>query len=262
MSNSLCMVNAALVSEPTKLSQGCVVVLGKTNMFRYNDPKEAEHMRKNKTNGTNSANRSLLSQSLSDLRQASGMARTKERLNPKLHSSEGDMIRESKETEEVGTAAAASSDSNFITAQDAINNNGNMNNDLTTSFDADASSSGLKDDEEVMSIVTSAGKPEDATEEMNELYKNICEQKNVIMKCLESEQCDISTLNKQISILQNMQDNYSKLEYEITRNMWMSTHSNNSTVLSDDEGLKSFDEQFSVLVEQEVERRIFQVSNV
>jgi hypothetical protein len=38
-------VNAAVVTHPTRLSQGCVVVLGKTNMFRYNDPTEAASMR-------------------------------------------------------------------------------------------------------------------------------------------------------------------------------------------------------------------------
>ena len=42
---ALCSVNASLVTQPTRLSQGCVVVLGKTNMFRYNDPTEAASMR-------------------------------------------------------------------------------------------------------------------------------------------------------------------------------------------------------------------------
>lgn len=42
---ALCSVNAAVVNGRTRLSQGCVVVLGKTNMFRYNDPTEAASMR-------------------------------------------------------------------------------------------------------------------------------------------------------------------------------------------------------------------------
>ena len=44
-SGALCSVNAVQVTQPTRLSQGCVVVLGKTNMFRYNDPTEAASMR-------------------------------------------------------------------------------------------------------------------------------------------------------------------------------------------------------------------------
>ena len=42
---ALCSVNASLVTQPTRLSQGCVVVLGKTNMFRFNDPTEVIAMR-------------------------------------------------------------------------------------------------------------------------------------------------------------------------------------------------------------------------
>ena len=78
MIGALCIVNAVTVTTPTSLSQGCVIVLGRTNMFRYNDPREAAKMRltisKSKENGTETLlnhNRSLLSQSLSDLRIAS-----------------------------------------------------------------------------------------------------------------------------------------------------------------------------------------------
>ena len=75
MVGALCIVNAVTVTTPTCLSQGCVLVLGRTNMFRYNDPREAAKMRlnisKSKANGAVTLlnhNRSLLSQSLSDLR--------------------------------------------------------------------------------------------------------------------------------------------------------------------------------------------------
>merc|ERR1712223_1524432 len=79
MIGALCIVNAVTVTTPTTLSQGCVIVLGRTNMFRYNDPREAAKMRltisKSKQNGTetllNHNRGSLLSQSLSDLRIAS-----------------------------------------------------------------------------------------------------------------------------------------------------------------------------------------------
>ena len=68
---ALCLVNASPVDAPVRLSQGCVIVLGKTNMFRYNDPREAADLRKNMTEKTRKAslmNQSLMSQSLSDLR--------------------------------------------------------------------------------------------------------------------------------------------------------------------------------------------------
>ena len=78
MIGALCIVNAVTVTTPTALSQGCVIVLGRTNMFRYNDPREAAKMRltisNSKEKGTATLlnhNRSLLSQSLSDLRIAS-----------------------------------------------------------------------------------------------------------------------------------------------------------------------------------------------
>ena len=59
------------MDAPVRLSQGCVIVLGKTNMFRYNDPREAADLRKTMTEKTRKAslmNQSLMSQSLSDLR--------------------------------------------------------------------------------------------------------------------------------------------------------------------------------------------------
>ena len=68
---ALCLVNASPVDAPVRLSQGCVIVLGKTNMFRYNDPREAADLRKTMTEKTRKAslmNQSLMSQSLSDLR--------------------------------------------------------------------------------------------------------------------------------------------------------------------------------------------------
>jgi kinesin family protein 16B len=72
---SLCLVNAAPIEEPVRLSQGCVIVLGKTNMFRYNDPLEAADLRRSmteKSRKTSLMNQSLLSQSLSDLRNPPG----------------------------------------------------------------------------------------------------------------------------------------------------------------------------------------------
>ena len=41
--------------------------------------------------------------------------------------------------------------------------------------------------------------------EMTKLNEAITEQKDIVMKCLESDQCDINTLNEQLEILQTMQ---------------------------------------------------------
>ena len=42
------------------------------------------------------------------------------------------------------------------------------------------------------------------------MYEAISEQKNVIMKCLDSDQCDINALNEQLEILQAMQEKYTQ----------------------------------------------------
>ncbi|KAF4525892.1 hypothetical protein B566_EDAN013141 [Ephemera danica] len=41
-----CWVNNVLADRATKLSQGCILMLGRTHMFRYNDPAEAAQLRK------------------------------------------------------------------------------------------------------------------------------------------------------------------------------------------------------------------------
>jgi hypothetical protein len=40
---------------------------------------------------------------------------------------------------------------------------------------------------------------------MGKLYDSINDQKETIMNCLESEQCDVSSLNEQLELLQTMQ---------------------------------------------------------
>ncbi|KAK2180705.1 hypothetical protein NP493_430g01016 [Ridgeia piscesae] len=69
LGTAACTVNGIAVSGPTKLNQGAVILLGKTNMFRFNHPAEAAKLRAEfKTTRTLSMSRaSLLSQSMSDL---------------------------------------------------------------------------------------------------------------------------------------------------------------------------------------------------
>ncbi|XP_025105880.1 kinesin-like protein KIF16B [Pomacea canaliculata] len=75
--DSLCEINGAVINEPVNLTQGAVILLGKTNMFRFNHPAEAQklkQMRKStsslclyKSRILNNSHTSLLSHSLNDL---------------------------------------------------------------------------------------------------------------------------------------------------------------------------------------------------
>ena len=74
-----CWINTAQVDKATRLSQGCIILLGRNNMFRYNDPVEAAKLRREggQSNGNmqstvvNLSRLSLLSWSVSDLRASS-----------------------------------------------------------------------------------------------------------------------------------------------------------------------------------------------
>lgn len=77
--SSHCWINTTQVDKPTRLSQGCIILLGKNNMFRYNDPAEAAKLRKEGGSGNgnlqstvvNLSRLSLLSWSVSDLHASS-----------------------------------------------------------------------------------------------------------------------------------------------------------------------------------------------
>uniref|UniRef100_A0A182N6T9 Kinesin motor domain-containing protein n=1 Tax=Anopheles dirus TaxID=7168 RepID=A0A182N6T9_9DIPT len=43
--NATCLLNACIIEVPTAISQGDILLLGRTNMFRYNNPAEAAKMR-------------------------------------------------------------------------------------------------------------------------------------------------------------------------------------------------------------------------
>ncbi|CAN9510051.1 unnamed protein product [Ophioblennius macclurei] len=46
-----CSVNGVQVVEPSQLNQGAVILLGRTNMFRFNHPKEAARLREKRKSG-------------------------------------------------------------------------------------------------------------------------------------------------------------------------------------------------------------------
>ncbi|CAH0728644.1 unnamed protein product, partial [Brenthis ino] len=62
-----CWLNTVLLDGPAKLSQGCILLLGRTNMFRYNDPAEAAKLRQEGASAMNLSRLSLLSWSTTDL---------------------------------------------------------------------------------------------------------------------------------------------------------------------------------------------------
>ncbi|XP_053140511.1 kinesin-like protein KIF16B isoform X3 [Hemicordylus capensis] len=63
LSGAQCSVNGIQITEATQLNQGAVILLGRTNMFRFNHPKEAAKLREKRKSGLLSS----FSLSMSDL---------------------------------------------------------------------------------------------------------------------------------------------------------------------------------------------------
>lgn len=59
-------LNNVLIETPTRLSQGCIIFLGRAHVFRFNDPAEAAELRKGERT-LNLSRLSLLSWSTPDL---------------------------------------------------------------------------------------------------------------------------------------------------------------------------------------------------
>ncbi|XP_039889553.1 kinesin-like protein KIF16B isoform X7 [Simochromis diagramma] len=51
LAGAQCSVNGVQVTEPSQLNQGAVILLGRTNMFRFNHPKEAAKLREKRKSG-------------------------------------------------------------------------------------------------------------------------------------------------------------------------------------------------------------------
>ena len=104
---------------------GCVIILGKTNMFRYNDPKEAASMRMNASIngglhpqsgvGHRGGGAKLLSQSLSDLRLVAATTSSAVSSHEQLA-----VFSDSEESETIFNAASATAATD--TATDTTNN--------------------------------------------------------------------------------------------------------------------------------------------
>jgi len=336
---SLCLVNAAPVDAPVRLSQGCVIVLGKTNMFRYNDPLEAADMRKSMTEKSRKAslmNQSLLSQSLSDLRHPPGSRTSGEW---RMFSSDSDIkdIKEVEDGENVvlgldvgggsresintlknpsgtstaqGTPRSKSGESKAGEELDTTNSelgaqfSGIENIDVNAnptlhSTPLGATASKTKPTEPDSSFIQSAenqvcrspspfssdgdcrseswrgrtlgdgslagagvmqcsaitqssdiSEGAESTQSslaLGQLYQEICDQKDVIMSCLEEDKCDIEQLNSEIAKLQSMQHKYSLMEFESTKSFLLSQSGEDLSFLQD---------KFSQMIDAEVDRRL------
>jgi len=383
--DSLCLVNASPVDAPVRLSQGCVIVLGKTNMFRYNDPLEAADMRKSMTENSRRVslmNQSLMSQSLSDLRNPAnggnrtsgewrmfssdsdikdiaeseveeggslvltgdlqqpdggsgesintiknpsgsntaqgtprnqpgsaqadeqaqeekcespqGTTNTDENANPTVyrnstplpggvsttqHHPDGSFIQSlesrpfrssspldpserspgtSYDSSSMQTSSQASSRDNRPALAGGSDDGGAsdkyLGGDATGGGGSSMGASGSELGAAVMQCSSSTVHSE-GPEALGLLYQEICDQKDVIMACLEEDKCDIEQLNSEIAKLQAMQHRYSLMEFESTKSFLLSQQGG-----SDDLGF--LQDRFSQLIDAEVDRRLEAEANL
>ncbi|XP_029009279.1 kinesin-like protein KIF16B isoform X3 [Betta splendens] len=80
-----CSVNGLQVCEPLQLNQGAVILLGRTNMFRFNHPKEAAKLREKRKSGL----LSTFSLSMSDLSKSCDNLSAVMLYNPGLFTEKG-----------------------------------------------------------------------------------------------------------------------------------------------------------------------------
>ncbi|XP_057188139.1 kinesin-like protein KIF16B isoform X2 [Triplophysa rosa] len=80
LNDAQCSVNGVQVTEPCQLNQGAVILLGRTNMFRFNHPKEAAKLREKRKSGLLTS----LSLSMSDLSKSCENLSTVMLYNPGL----------------------------------------------------------------------------------------------------------------------------------------------------------------------------------
>ncbi|XP_076851308.1 kinesin-like protein KIF16B isoform X3 [Brachyhypopomus gauderio] len=85
LSKAQCSVNGMQVTEPCQLNQGAVILLGRTNMFRFNHPKEAAKLREKRKSGLLSS----LSLSMTDLSKSCENLSTVMLYNPGFYPDRG-----------------------------------------------------------------------------------------------------------------------------------------------------------------------------
>ncbi|XP_037350257.2 kinesin-like protein KIF16B [Talpa occidentalis] len=91
LSGSQCSVNGVQIMEATHLNQGAVILLGRTNMFRFNHPKEAAKLREKRKSGLLSS----FSLSMTDL------SKSRENLSAVMLYNPGELEFERQQREEL-----------------------------------------------------------------------------------------------------------------------------------------------------------------
>ncbi|XP_017571974.2 kinesin-like protein KIF16B isoform X1 [Pygocentrus nattereri] len=81
LNEAQCSVNGVQVTDPCQLNQGAVILLGRTNMFRFNHPKEAAKLREKRKSGLLSS----FSLSMTDLSKSCENLSTVMLYNPGLY---------------------------------------------------------------------------------------------------------------------------------------------------------------------------------
>ncbi|XP_013770253.1 kinesin-like protein KIF16B isoform X3 [Pundamilia nyererei] len=85
LAGAQCSVNGVQVTAPSQLNQGAVILLGRTNMFRFNHPKEAAKLREKRKSGL----LSTFSLSMTDLSKSCENLSTVMLYNPGLFTEKG-----------------------------------------------------------------------------------------------------------------------------------------------------------------------------
>uniref|UniRef100_A0A8C5X0E8 Kinesin-like protein KIF16B n=1 Tax=Malurus cyaneus samueli TaxID=2593467 RepID=A0A8C5X0E8_9PASS len=97
LNGAQCSVNGIQITEPTQLNQGAVILLGRTNMFRFNHPKEAAKLREKRKSGLLSS----FSLSMTDLSKSlyPKIQKQIEEMEEKQKSDKAELVRMQQEVE-------------------------------------------------------------------------------------------------------------------------------------------------------------------
>ena len=213
--------------------------------FRYNDPTEAANMRLNLSNSQHGqhllgnhllviiiiitfcyfheifhifysfflcliqGNQSLLSQSLSDLRSSPMILNETQRNNLHLFNKSSTPVRKRSSNADLCGGINNLNNNCDVTHEDLLEeettNNFIANNSPSNHNALERLSRIASPDSMATMTPTSSQGSLEQEPEMTKLNEAIVEQKDIVMKCLESDQCDINALNEQLEILQTMQ---------------------------------------------------------
>ncbi|CAB4057688.1 KIF16B [Lepeophtheirus salmonis] len=222
---ALCLVNASRIVKSVKLSQGCVIVLdlrtSRNGDLQLNSYCSEDELPKT-DNKIIQENANLEGKKENESVEGEGSSRFVE-IN-------------SRNCDSTSTLSLSSCHSTTQSDDDYIITNRSNSGNINSFTDCN-----LHSKDEFVPMITLLSSDQGDTVK---LYNKILEQKEVIMKCLENENVDVESFNVEISHLQEMQAKYEKLEFERMRDH--------------DVDNIDYEEKLAILVEQEVDRRLFQ----